>query len=209
MGVAALDITERKQGVKQRDQILRWQQGISLAQQSLLAPARLEETLKRITDTIVGLFDADFCRIWLIRPGDRCGSGCVHAAAVDGPHACRSRDRCLHLLASSGRYTHTDGQAHCRVPLGVYKIGRVASGEEHKFLTNDVANDPRVHDHQWARELGLVSFAGYQLRIPNGETLGVLGLFSSTRSSRPRMPCWMGWAALWRRPSNEIASKKC
>ena len=84
----------------------------------------------------------------------------------------------MHLLASSGRYTHIDGKVHCRVPYGAYKIGRIASDEDHKFLTNDVTNDPRVHHHEWARELELVSFAGYQLRIPGGETLGVLALVS-------------------------------
>jgi putative nucleotidyltransferase with HDIG domain len=96
----------------------------------------------------------------------------------EGPHICRYRDRCLHLLASSGRYTHTDGKIHRRVPYGCYKIGRVASDEDHKFLTNDVQNDPRVHNNEWARELGLVSFVGYQLRVPGGKTLGVLALFA-------------------------------
>ena len=96
----------------------------------------------------------------------------------DGPHVCRQRDRCLHLLASSGRYTHIDGPGHRRVPFGCYKIGRVASDEDPKFLSNDVQNDPNVHNHAWARELGLVSFAGYQLRTPGEETLGVLALFA-------------------------------
>ena len=41
-----------------------------------------------------------------------------------------------------------------------------------------MANDPRVHNHEWARELGLVSFAGYQLQVPGAETLGVLALFA-------------------------------
>jgi len=172
------DITERKRAEEEREQMLRWQQGISLVQQSLLAPAPLEEKLRSITDSVVRLFDADFCRIWLIRPGDLCERGCVHAELKEGPHICRYRDRCLHLLASSGRYTHIGGQAHRRVPFGAYKIGRVASGEDHKFLTNDVTSDPLVHNHQWARELGLVSFAGYQLRIPGGGTLGVLALFA-------------------------------
>jgi PAS domain S-box-containing protein len=174
----ALDITERKRAVQEHEQVLRWQQGINLVQQSLLAPARLQDTLKTITDSVVRLFDADFCRVWLIRPGDLCAQGCVHAEVMEGPHVCRSRDRCLHLLASSGRYTHTDGKGHRRIPFGVYKIGRVASGENHRFLTNDVTIDPLVHDHQWARELGLVSFAGYQLRIPKGDTLGVLALYA-------------------------------
>jgi PAS domain S-box-containing protein len=54
----------------------------------------------------------------------------------------------------------------------------VSGEEEHKFLTNDVQNDPRVHNHEWAEEIGLVSFAGYQLRPPGGDTSGVLALFS-------------------------------
>jgi GAF domain-containing protein len=82
------------------------------------------------------------------------------------------------LVTSSGRYTHIDGPTHRRVPFGCYKIGRVASGEDPKFVTNDVRNDPCVHDRAWARELGLESFAGYQLRTPVGETLGVLALFA-------------------------------
>jgi PAS domain S-box-containing protein len=173
---SARDITEQERAEEERNKMLLWQQGINLVQQSLLMPAPLEDKLRHITDSIVRLFEADFCRIWLIRPGDLCERGCIHASVQEGPHACRYRDRCLHLLASSGRYTHIDGKTHCRVPFGAYKIGRIASGKDHKFLTNDVTNDPRVHNHEWARELELVSFVGYQLRIP--ETLGVLALFS-------------------------------
>ena len=172
------DITDRKRAEEERQKTLHRQQGISLLSQSLLAAGALEGKLKTVTDAIVRLFDADFCRVWLIRPGDFCERGCVHAEVHEGPHVCRYRDRCLHLLASSGRYTHTDGKGHRRVPFGCYKIGRVASGQEHKFLTNDAVNDPRVHNHPWARELGLVAFAGYQLRAPGGETLGVLALFA-------------------------------
>ena len=152
--------------------------GISLLQQLLLGPAPLEDKLRKVTDAIVGLFDADFCRIWLIRPGDLCEQGCVHAEVHDGQRVCQQRDRCLHLRASSGRYTHIDGPGHRRVPFGCYKIGRVASDDDPKFLTNDVQNDPDVHNHAWARELGLVSFAGYQLRPSGGEPLGVLALFA-------------------------------
>ena len=173
-----IDITKRKQVEEELEKTLLWQQGVNLLQQSLLAPGPLENKLKIITDSIVRLFNADFCRIWLIRPGDLCGRGCIHAELKEGPHVCRYRDKCLHLLASSGRYTHIDGKGYRRVPFGCYKIGRVASGEEHKFLTNDVQNDPRVHNHEWARELELVSFAGYQLRIPGEETIGVLVLFA-------------------------------
>ena len=145
---------------------------------SLLDPGTMGAKLKKITDSVVEIFDADFCRIWFISPGDRCGSGCVHAAATEGPHVCRFREQCLHLVASSGRYTHTDGGAHARVPFGCYKIGGIASGEYPSFLTNDVQHDPRVHNHDWAKELGLISFAGFQLRPPHGEVSGVMALFS-------------------------------
>jgi PAS domain S-box-containing protein len=172
------DITERKQAEQDLEKMMVLRQGVNTLQQSLLAPTALEEKLKEITDSIVRLFGADFCRIWLIQPGDLCEQGCVHADVKEGPHICRERNRCLHLVASSGRYTHIDGIVHRRVPFGCYKIGRVASEQDHKFLTNDVQNDPRVHNHEWARELGLVSFAGYQLRVPGGETMGVLALFA-------------------------------
>ena len=158
--------------------MLQWQQDDNDLQQFLLAPAKIEMKLKMITDSIVRIFEVDFCRIWLIGQGDMCEKGCIHAEAKEESHICRYRDKCLHLMASSGRYIHIDGKEHARVPFGCYKIGRIASGEEHTFLTNDVVNDPRVHNHEWARELGLVSFAGYQLRISGKETIGVLALFS-------------------------------
>ena len=178
------DITEQKQREEKRQKLLVRQQGINVLQQSLLEPAPLEEQLRKVTDGIVRLFDADFCRIWLIRPGDLCQGGCIHAEAEDGPHVCRDRDRCLHLLASSGRYTHIDGQAHRRVPFGCYKIGRIASGEDHKFLTNDAPNDPRVHNHQWASELGLVS-------LPD------------TRSAFPAETPWACWRLFAKHPIDE------
>jgi two-component system sensor histidine kinase/response regulator len=172
------DITGTRRNEEARRQVTTRLEKVNRLQQALFGQGELSAKLRSITDAVVEIFDADFCRIWITKPGDRCESGCVHATVTEGPHVCRYRDRCLHLMASSGRYTHTDGEVHRRVPFGCYKIGRVAAAEEHKFLTNDVTHDPRVHNHQWAEQLGLVSFAGYQLRPPGGETLGVLALFS-------------------------------
>jgi PAS domain-containing protein len=62
--------------------------------------------------------------------------------------------------------------------MGAYKVGRVASGEWSHFVTNDVVHDERVHDHEWAKRLGLVSFAGYRLLSSDGRTVGVLAMFS-------------------------------
>ncbi len=137
----------------------------------------LQEKLKCITDKVVEIFEADFARIWITRAGDLCEKGCRFGSVTEGPEICRNRTCCLHLIASSGRYTHIDGD-HRRVPLGCYKIGRVASGEELQFITNDVTHDLRVHDREWARTLGLVSFAGFRLLSGEGNPVGVLALFS-------------------------------
>jgi PAS domain S-box-containing protein len=177
LAFSLVDVTEQKKAAQERETLLRRKEGINLLQRSLLVPATQEQKLKSITDAIVRFFDADFCRIWLIRPGDLC-EHCIHAGGRAEPHLCRDPARCLHLLASSGRYTHTDGKVHRRVPFGCYKIGQIAAGEEPKLLTNDVVNDPHVHNHEWAGELGLVSFAGYQLRVPDGQTIGVMALFA-------------------------------
>ncbi|MEI6135075.1 MAG: PAS domain S-box protein [Desulfomonile sp.] len=151
---------------------------VNSLKEDLLKSTGLNEKLKFITDGVLRIFEADFARIWIVKPGDRCDSGCVHAKVTDGPHVCHYRDRCLHLLASSGRYTHVDGRMHSRVPFDCYKIGRIASGAEPRFVTNDVVNDTRVHDRTWARELGLVSFAGYRILPKAAPPIGVLALFS-------------------------------
>ena len=152
-------------------------QKLNLLQRALISDKSLDEKFKDITDSVVEIFNADFCRIWVSRPGDLCNSGCIHANAREEDKVCRKRESCLHLISSSGRYTHIDGP-HRRVPFGFYKIGRIANGQASKFLTNDVVNDPQIMDHEWARGLGLVSFAGYKLQDTNGEPIGVMALFS-------------------------------
>ncbi len=165
------DVTERKEAEQRLRQM-------SELQTALHGPATLDQKLQRITEGVVEIFDADFARIWLTRPGDLCETGCMHAAVREGPHVCQDRERCLHLLASAGRYTHLDGLEHRRVPFGCYKIGRVASGDEPSFLTNDVTRDPRVHDRAWAGSLGLKAFAGFQIASAAEGVFGVLALFS-------------------------------
>ena len=172
------DVTERKRAEQNLEQAIQLQRGISWLHENLLASRPLRDKLQLVAETIVRLFGGDFCRIWLTRPGDLCEQGCMHAQVTEGPHVCRHREMCLHLMASAGRYTHLDGAGHRRVPFGAYKIGLIASGKETKFLTNNVQQESLVHDREWAKELGLVSFAGYRLQSPGGAPLGVLGLFA-------------------------------
>jgi PAS domain S-box-containing protein len=168
--VAAIrDITARKQ-IEER--ILK----LSSLKQRLLGTGNINEKLKLITDGMVRIFGADFARIWLTQEADLCEKGCWHAAITEGPNVCRNRTQCLHLFVSSGRYPAIDG-SHRRVPLGCYKIGRIASGENAKFITNSVKNDPQIYDREWAKSLGLVAFAGFRLLSAEGKPIGVMALF--------------------------------
>jgi PAS domain S-box-containing protein len=152
---------------------------LSHLKEELLKRLSLDEKLELITTSVVDIFEADFARIWLIKKADLCEKGCIHANVKEGPHICKNRSSCLHLVSSTGRYNHIDGD-HRRVPIGSYKIGRIASGKDLKFTTNDACNDPRVHDHEWAKDLGLVSFSGFKLTSEEGKPVGVLALFSKT-----------------------------
>jgi PAS domain S-box-containing protein len=143
----------------------------------LLGSGTLNERLKLITDGIVEILGADIAQIWVTKRGDLCERGCVFGGVGDGPEVCRNREYCLHLQASSGRYTRLDGE-YRRIPIGLRMIGRIASGEEIRYFTNDVVHDPLISDPQWAASLGLVSFSGYRLVSGDEIPIGVMASFS-------------------------------
>lgn len=113
----------------------------------------LGELLQPCTEAVVGYLDAAFARIWCLAP---------------------DKD-VLELRASAGLYTHLDGP-HGRIPVGQFKIGLIAQ-ERRPILTNDLSNDPRISDADWARREGMVAFAGYPL-VVNDRLMGVLAVFS-------------------------------
>jgi PAS domain S-box-containing protein len=124
----------------------------------LTGNAGLEAILQQCAEAMQRSLDAAFVRIWTLD----------HAEAM------------LKLQASAGLYTHLDG-THSLVPVGEYKIGRIAlNGRPH--LTNNVVGDPQIHDQQWAQKEGMIAFAGYPLII-GGQTMGVVALFSRQRLS--------------------------
>ena len=109
--------------------------------------------LMHCTEAIVKHLDVAFARIWTLDESESV----------------------LELQASSGIYTHLDG-AHSRVPVGKFKIGRIAHRRE-PHLTNEVLTDPEISDKEWAKREKMVAFAGYPLIV--GEKLvGVLGVFA-------------------------------
>ena len=120
---------------------------------ALNATDPLPAMLQTCAEAVVHHLDAAFARVWVLN----------------------AADDVLELRASAGRYTHLDG-AHSRVPVGMFKIGLIAK-ERRPHLTNDVPNDPRVSDPEWARREGMVAFAGYPLNV-EGRLVGVLAMFA-------------------------------
>ena len=147
------DISERKLAeelIKERACLAALKADVRIA---MTQQGSLQGLLQRCTEAIVQHLDAAFARIWTLGPqGD-----------------------VLELQASAGMYTHLDG-AHARVPVGKFKIGRIAQ-ERKPHLTNQVIGDPNVHDQEWARREGMVAFAGHPL-ILGGEVCGVMALFA-------------------------------
>jgi PAS domain S-box-containing protein len=123
--------------------------GVALAQGGV----PMQRLLQRCAEAVVRHLDAAFARIWTQARGEEV----------------------LELRASAGLYTHLDG-AHGRVPVGSFKIGRIAA-ERRPHLTNSVVGDPQVGDQDWARREGMVSFAGYPLLIED-RLVGVLAMFA-------------------------------
>ncbi len=113
----------------------------------------MDAMLHGCCELLVQHLDAAFARIWVLAPPDDI----------------------LVLRASAGLYTHLDGP-HARIPLGQFKIGRIAQSQR-AHLTNDVPNDPNISSPDWAKREGMVAFAGYPL-LSAGRIIGVLALFA-------------------------------
>ena len=137
------------QARREKHALFRADVGAALA----VSHAPLRVTLESCAEAMVKHLHAAFARVWTLN----------------------REEKVLELQASAGIYTHIDG-AHSRVPLGQFKIGKIAQ-ERAPHITNDVQNDPRVGDHEWARREKMVAFAGYPLLVED-RLLGVMAMFS-------------------------------
>src|SRR4030095_3543797 len=145
------DITDRKQveEASLKRVALRADVSAALAERK----ESLQSMLQKSAEALVRHLGVTFARIWILNP----------------------KESLLELQASAGLYTHLNGR-HSRVPVGELKIGLIAK-ERQPHLTNDVANDPRIGDPEWAREQELVAFAGYPLLVED-RVVGVMAMFA-------------------------------
>ena len=148
IGEAASAELRRALYVRARDAALRAEVSAALARTD-----SLRGMLQSCAEALVRHLDVAFARLWTSnRGGDL-----------------------LELQASAGLHTNLDG-AHARVRIGELKIGMIAQ-ERAPHLTNNVLDDARVHNKEWARREGLVAFAGYPLLIED-RVVGVMAMFA-------------------------------
>lgn len=173
------DVTQRKRAEKKLELAMKRLESLYFLQEMLALPSSLEEKLQLIADSAASLLDLDFCRIWMIRPGDLCDSECIHHRTEGEAGFCSDRDTCLHLFADSRREAGLDADFP-RMPLDRSPIGRIAGGEIEKFITDDVSAHCRAEERWWASRYGAAAFAGYKLADAMNRTNGVL---EASRSS--------------------------
>ncbi|MBS0265552.1 MAG: sigma 54-interacting transcriptional regulator [Planctomycetes bacterium] len=123
-------------------------------------------------------------RIWLTQPplSDDCAN-CRFASE------CPNRERCLHLVASSGRSrvdTNENWQqlegAFRRFPIGVRKVGQIAATGQSLEVAMVERDQAWVANPNWIATEGITSFVGHPL-MHRGQVLGVLGVFARQRPS--------------------------
>jgi transcriptional regulator with GAF, ATPase, and Fis domain len=150
-------------------------QSIALA----VAEARsVNLVLQRIVEGLAGEPGTALARIWLRGPGDLCASSCRVRAE------CPDQRQCLHLRASAGQSIHDSGADWTRltgdfgrVPLNMWKVGRIGGTGTPMLIAEDLPRDPAIARPEWASAEGIMAFAGQPL-IFKGEILGVLAVFS-------------------------------
>ncbi|HEU0036814.1 MAG TPA: ATP-binding protein [Kofleriaceae bacterium] len=163
------DITVKKRGLELAARLARHTALRADVAAALADERNIRAMLQRCCEALVDQLAVAFARVWTV---DEAGTT-------------------LLLQASAGMYTHIDG-AHGAVPVGKFKIGRIAASR-HPHLTNDVQHDDQIGDPQWARRERMVAFAGYPLLV-DGKLVGVLAMFSRAHLPEDTMSALAGIA---------------
>ena len=177
VGIAE-DITEGKLADERQARSLRRLEGVNRLQEELILPAPLEEKFKRITDTAVDLLDLDFCRIWSVLPGDLCDAGCIHATTTD---EARFVPPPRQVPPPDGQFGTLHPYRRRASPRATWASTRSdALPPARKRRSSPTASPPirACMTIEWAKRLGLVSFAGYKLHDARGNTTGVMAMFA-------------------------------
>ncbi|MBN2022760.1 MAG: sigma 54-interacting transcriptional regulator [Pirellulales bacterium] len=143
-----------------------------------MAQERCVDTLlDRVVRRLAEWSHVALARIWLVGPGDVCGS-CPPSMEAE----CVDRSTCLHLVASAGNplspdadWSRVDGYFR-RFPMGGGLVGRIVARGEPVFMTQGENGDPWVTRPQWAAAEEICAYAGQPL-AHRGDVLGALVVF--------------------------------
>lgn len=154
-GILALyqDVTERKQieaEMAERHSLATLAAEVGV---TLTGAASLPEGLQACAEIVVRNTGMCFARVW----------------TVD------TKEQVLELQASAGAYRALD-PAEARVPIGTFRIGRIAASGE-PYVTHTLLQDPVLGELEWTRKEGIVAFAGYPLKVGE-QILGVCEVFA-------------------------------
>ncbi|ODA40897.1 sigma 54-interacting transcriptional regulator [Desulfosporosinus sp. BG] len=137
----------------------------------------VDELLQLVTSSLASTCNVALARVWMITPGDICNTCNEYAA-------CQDRSRCLHLMASRGlsidnttNWNTIEHGAFRRFPIGVRKVGRIASSGQPGNVSAICGNSDWIADRAWVKKEHIASFVGQPL-IFKGEVLGVLAMFT-------------------------------
>ena len=122
---------------------------------ALTLPEDRRAVLERCAEAMVRHLDAGLARIWTFD-------------AEEGG---------LELQASAGVSARLDA-GDARQPAGRSEMSLVVT-QRRPLVIHPVDGDPRIHDPEWARQEGLVAFAGYPLLVDD-RLVGLMAVFART-----------------------------
>ena len=146
---------------------------------SVAAEHEPEAIMNAMVRGIAQCRDVVLTRVWIIAHGDICAKCPMRAECAD-------QTRCLHMCASAGNpadperdYSKTTGRFR-RFPIGVRKIGQIATTGQSLIFTEVKPESEWVADPDWIVEEDVQTMAAQPL-IYSGGVLGVLAVFDRKR----------------------------
>jgi transcriptional regulator with GAF, ATPase, and Fis domain len=140
----------------------------------LLLSMPQERSVSSLLQRVIESYSEDsslaLTRIWLIRPGDECGTCKLREECLD-------KTRCLHLVAEGyGEGSHPEASEadddYRRIPLGVGKVGRCAVTAEVSDMSSFEEDLDYSVSESWARRVNALGLAVVPM-VFQGKTLGV------------------------------------
>lgn len=142
---------------------------MALETQNPAMQAVLEPALRSLTRAAVASCRGVLARVWLTGPGDRCPDCPMRPE-------CPDRARCLHLVASAGLSSRTDGPFG-RFPIGAREVGQVPLTRR-PFVLRAGLEGLGLAEPWWLARHAVRSFAAWPLDDGRA-TFGVLAVFAA------------------------------